>query len=107
MELKWIFFKDCNPIIARFFYFTDFVTIRVSTYEDLEATKLSDCAWAEIPIPQVPEKKKENHQCWSECNKFCCNEHSNFNFLMFSSKENGAGCPVLSCPFCGYKPEES
>ncbi len=65
-EIKWTLFSEQEPTIPRL-YITDFKSVWITSHPK-DYTYVNDArelAWAEIPIPEVPVKKKEFHRCES------------------------------------------
>ncbi len=122
-QIEWHLFKDKVPngkgAISKIVYVTDLCSVWVSDFSceyshdaqmDIKcfAENNPNYAWAEIPIPPVPEKPEKQHLC-QEGNILCwkdqyglflaCRYHTDSSRYEVKNK-------VKYCPFCGFKAED-
>ena len=108
-ELKWTFFSD-KDMPHQGIYMTDFKKVWVYNSRHIYIHGPYECAWAEIPIPEVPKKEKKLHKCKNVTGHIKCYEDENgilrINAKMRDAEFMSSNFPVNFCPFCGFKPEK-
>ena len=112
MELKWTKFEDGIPK-GDSAYITDFENTWISSryvHNSMswdgyyKGSHRQNYSWSEIPIPPVPIKKVEFHECTSKCKRYVCNGDVDQCFLIFTELEDDTYKKVFTCPFCGFRP---
>lgn len=104
MELNWTLFSEKDPTHENI-YITDFKEVWVKDPRCVWIYEKSKTAWAEIPIPEVPDKKREFHLHVS--GYYRCYQSEIDGKLKLRGPYDIAEHIIQFCPFCGYNPEES
>lgn len=114
-ELKWIMFKDKVPEADKLVFSTDFKEVEINSYHyyqsnsrELLAKDYANKAWAEIPVPEVPVKKREFHKC-EDLEEFYSVHENEFGLYLTRLRANGnhdSALKIYYCPFCGFSPEK-
>jgi hypothetical protein len=104
-EIKWTLFSEKDAPHTQI-YVTDFDTVWV---KDLRFPYFTEGkAWAEIPIPEVPVKKRQLHECRS-CTVSdlvtCFEDENGLHLKVFTEMGRRSILHIKICPFCGFKPE--
>lgn len=110
--MNWTKFKNATPKSLEI-YITDYTSVWIgSRYDDQKTYWLTfavnnpEYAWAEIPLPEIPEEPKEWHKC--KGNDLYCYEE---DVALFLRRYNTLGIlkdvAISFCPFCGYSPKSA